>query len=770
MAHLPNAVDTSSIADRQHLPVTQREPREAPEALVTVEHLPLPPIVEQNVDISVSRAACAPLESKSCGVAWDDMPNKDVDPKVRLELETECLDAIIGFTCVKWLQSPSETTWALLRQNGLCHDTFASFAASRSRVAKALVRCWDVIEEILSAPTALEQKRLALKYHAIWQENPLFLFSQTEIPVGSLRNLNFNWDPILKQLPQTQNRCVRVLSINVLPAFIRADSGRELVSNLLGHPKEPSGKPAQHGNNDVLETIQNDDNADYCQEDATGKLPSIPEVDPDLYTAAHHPQAGIPILSINGDCTNKAAFWLEMVTNLIGDNDVSAPRNKDRLQNLNGVVVDARDMSRVLSPETSSWISSLTGTFGESIVAEVQLALEATPAHSPRSAHIADGRLILFIQPYFSEDDTDAHKDPTYRIVFSLEQSNDLKQLKAFDAAARFLQYTPRTLSGRKSKADREEDIACLKTLLFFREDAREETTTNAVRTSLVGLPSPEPLLSPKPVLLSSPKKERPSTAPASRSVLSYMMSSWNMNDGPDGASELCSWTSRPSEPLQGLKSSAARSLVMTINRKLDTYVQRRRQEHADALNNGEFMCDDDERQSQHFDARSSSQLSTAQNLRNLIQERTALWRDGLMEKALELDEPIAQLQAQHLKERMSRLTRVLTNAKSKLEQQHYMRLRALMARHKQECMTLDKQIQEGLERLHEQHQKQTEDYITEVMTKTGAEVENEDDEVADVKPYLKKQQRYSLRTTTKSPEMVRVASYFRFSLSLPGP
>lgn len=763
LARLPNAVDTSSDGDRERIPMPQREPRETsemPETVVEVGHSPLPPIVELDADVSVSRAACA-VESRSGGVVWDDMPHQDVDPKVRLQLEVECLDAITGFTCVKWLQSPLETTWALLRQNRLCHDTFSSFAASRSRVAKTLVRCWDVIEEILSATTMVEQKRLALKYHAVWQENPLFLYSLTEIPVGSLRNLNFNWDPILKQLPQTQNRCVRILSVNVLPAFVRAKSGRELICSLLGHPKVSSEMSTQQIGNDILDIIQIDENADVCQEDATGKTSSIPEVDPDLYTAAHNPRAGIPILSNNGDCTNKAAFWLEMVMNLIGDDNVSAPREKDRLQNLSGVVVDARDMSRVLSADTSAWISSLTRNFGEAIVQEVQLALEATPKHSPRSVVIAEGRLILFIQPCLSED-SDAGKDPLYRLVFSVEQSNDWKQFKGFDAAARFLRDAPRTLSGRKSKADHEEDVACLKNLLLYKAEARSETSIEAVQTSLVGPPSPEPPSSPKPVLQSSPKKERPSTAPASRSVMSYMMSSWNMNDGPDGASEMCSWTSRPSEQMQGLKSGAARSLVMTINRKLDTYVQRRRQEHADALNNGEFMCDDDEKQSQHFDARSSSQLSTAQNLRNLIQERTALWRDGLMEKALELDEPIAQLQAQHLKERMSRLSRVLTNAKSKLEQQHHMRLRGLMARHKQECMTLDKQIQEGLERLHEQHQKQTEDYITEVMTKTGAaDVENEDDEVGDVKPYLKKQQKYSLRTTTKSPEMVRVSSHF---------
>ncbi|KAJ8614546.1 hypothetical protein CTAYLR_000856, partial [Chrysophaeum taylorii] len=449
----------------------------------------------------------------SGGVGWHDMPQASCDPKLRLEIESECLQAIVKMTSAKWLDVPEQTTAALFRQKGLCHDAFTAFAAKRSRVAKALVRCWDIIEEILTEPVLADQKQLALKYHAVWQENPLFLFAKTEIPVGALSKLDFNWDPILQQLPHTQARCERVLSVHVLPDFLSSTDGQEMIRKLLGHP-------------DSSLAYLKDPHAYMDENPADGeafKLPPVPEVHPDLYTAAQHPSTGVPVLAVKAGCADKSSFWLEMISNLIGDDDSSSLREKERLQSLDGAVVDTRDEQR---------------------------------------------------------------------------------------------------------------------------------------------------------------------------------------------------------------------------------------QHHEDAINKGEHLGADDEGRSQ-VDARSVGGVSTNLHLKSLVQERTALRRDGLMEKALELDAPIAQLQAEYRKERDERLTRVLENAKRRLQHQHQIRFRDLEAKHKQERMALDKQIDEGLERIREEHQVQTSNYIAEVMSKTGAKSDGEDDENKDTKPYLAKNQRHHIRTTTKPPEMV---------------
>lgn len=739
MAHLPCTVDASSAVDRARLPSAAAEEPEVERAPTDSE--PLPPIIEQGTP------SCDAGNGR--GVMWEDAPHIGANSDVRFAVERECLAAIIGFTRIKWLETPEETTSRLLRQQGYCHDAFADFAASRSRVARALVQCWELIEEILSSPTVLEQKRLALKHHAAWLENPLFLFSQLEIPVGSLSKLDFNWDPILKQLPHTQDRCAKILSVNVLPAFLDAEAGKNLIFMLLGHPTDQvSGdEPQPHL---IDSAYYHDANVDDSDDDkstgAPGKLLAVSEIDPDLYTAAHYPGSGMPLMSMNVQCADKAAFWLEMAVNLVGDDDASSLREKERLNSLNGAIVNADQIDKLFSPQTSSWMSSLVSGFGQSIVEEVRSVLDVEPKNSPRSAVIADGRILLLIQPFFANNRS---SDESCRIIFSVVTSADEKHSTSFYAVSRFLQHAPRTYTGR-TPADSSAVTASLHELSNFmvvhtnnsrtNDDEKKADDTENGKSSYSRLSLPSSLC--------SPKRDRPSTAPASRSIVSHMTTTLNFIEGVEAPSDISSFVTRPTDSINGHMSYAARSLMLKINRKLDSYVEQRRQQHEEALNS---MGEIEDRRSQAFDAR-----STSQNLKNLIQERTALWHDGLMEKALELDETIAQLQAEHRKERMDRLARVLAVANSKLEQQHQLRLRTLQAKHKQERMTLDKQIQEGIERLREQHQKQADGYINEVMIKTGATTDINDEEAIGTKPYLNRQQRYSIRTTTRPPEMVR--------------
>lgn len=725
LAYLPETVDTSSLADQARTPVGDKHSTDD-----SPTHLFKPP----DCEIAHPAPGCptSPVDVSNA-VMWKDMPQSScLDPTMRQEIEEKCLDAIEQFTRVKWLEDPSATTEALLRQQGVCHDAFAGFAANRSRVAKALVRCWDIIQDILTAPTIQEQRRLALNYHSVWEENPLFLFSQTEIPVGALSKLDFDWDPIIKLLPLIQSRCARILSVNVLPAFLQSDFNQNLMCRLLGHPQKESAEFFE-------EKVDVDSQCAFDIQIAQKEVeesPAIPDVDPNLYTAAHHPQFGVPLTSVSSICARDvAAFWYEMALNLLGDDDESSPREENRLESLNGVVIDSvRREKMFLSPRSSPWLSSLVSHFGEVIVDEIRKVLEEDRSFGPRTGIVADGRVLLFIQSI--ED---------YDIVLSIKNSEECGT--SFEAVGRFYQHAPRTFTGKC----RHGKTAFLADFHNCNAQAQQDTPRIEVVTPMSTVLGLSPRNSPS-------KKERPSTAPsANRSVVSFA----NTISAEGGVlKEICSLSSRPPEPLQGLKSSAARGLIQKINRKLNDYVEERRMQHDKALNHGEQLAlggEDEERRSQ-CDGRSSVGLSTSQHLANLVQERTALWRDGLMEKALELDETIAQLQAAHRKQRMRRLSRVLANAKQKIEHQHQLRLRALGAKHKQERMALEKQIEEGVERLKQQHQKQTADYINEVMTKTGATNTSEAETAGALeasKPYLKKGQQFSIRTTTKPPEMV---------------
>lgn len=690
VAMLPQTVDGSADNDKARLPKAQDK--------ATSSFVP---------EAKEPQAAPPPLTG---GVVWDDMPAAGgLDPSSRLAIEESCLDAILKFTLIKWLQSPEVTTSALLRSSGACHDAFSAFASKRSSVARKLIECWDIIEEISQAGTVTEQKSLALKHHTVWRENPLFLFARTEIPVGNLGDLKFDWDPILKTLPRVQARCTKVLSIHVLRAFLAADAGRALMRYLLGHDGD------------------------------------IPEVDADLYTAGHHPHVGAPILTV-GNASGHAEFWLEMAWNLVGDDDSKSFREKDRIQSLNGAVL-ALDKP-MPSPATSSWLSSLVNAFGNAVVDDVTRSLNSS---EPRCAVIASGRSLLFVQPVLGDD-----KKPAYFVVFSIDNTRDDKYVTAVHTVALFLRYAPQTVTGRVRGDASLHETPSLEDLWRFRVPSNEappllldEVQDDDATKELVTSPAIQ-------LFRSFSTTQRPTTAPASRSVASH------------APADLGSLFSEAGENSSGavLKNNAAQCLITKIKNKLDGYVHERRLNHEASLNRGDaldgeaagILDNNANAKAPSFDGRSVSQLSTTQKMRSLIQERQALWRDGLMEKALELDAPIAQVKEDYKKQRNAKLTRVLANTRTKLEHQHQRRLRTLAAQHRQELMTLDKQIQEGITRLKEQHQAQSEAYVNEIMCKTGANkpaTAEATDDPQGAKPYLQRQMRFQIRTTTRPPEMV---------------
>jgi len=219
---LPHTIDTTSAHDVRRLlppPMFPMFPTNDGDAVVNNNNGDLPPEVDDD-DANAGNNNVSSHDNR----------------RRRLATERASLEAIVQFTAVRWLAAPQATAELLLRQGGPCRDAFAAFAKRWSRVAAALVRGFDLCDDLLCTATVLEQKALALKYHAAWTENPLFLFTQTEIPVGSLSNIEFNWEPILNGIPKLLERCVKVLSVHVLPDFLRSDDARTMVAALLAHP------------------------------------------------------------------------------------------------------------------------------------------------------------------------------------------------------------------------------------------------------------------------------------------------------------------------------------------------------------------------------------------------------------------------------------------------------------------------------------------------------------------------------------------------------
>ena len=468
------------------------------------------------------------------------------DRRARLATERTCLDAILKFTAVRWLQDPLATTEMLLRQ-GPCRDAFEAFARRRSRIAAALVRGFDLCDEILCAATVQEQKQLAVKYHSGWKANPLFLFCQTEIPVGALSQLDFDWSPILADLPKLLERCIKVLSVNVLPAFILSDDAKTMLATLLAHPVTmtlPSTHNHHHAPKSEVDTPVETGDGDRSVVDEIEEQDGVPELDPMLYTAAHHPRAGVPILSLDGGCAaTPAAFWYEMACNLIGDDDSSSYREKERLQGLNGAIIGFDDVQR-LTPAESAWLGSLINAYGEDIVRDVLDAIQQdSGGGGPRVVAIGPQQTsLLFVQPI----------DATYRIVFSVELTRDEKYVNSLTGLGDFLDRCPLTLDGlRTNSLVSDEVVANDEAIgLYVVADAPIEEDDRLTDDELLDQPPP-----PQQVVVSP---RRPQTAPSFRSP--------------------------PTSPERkaDLKSPAARSLMSTITKQLDNYVQERRAKHED--------------------------------------------------------------------------------------------------------------------------------------------------------------------------------------------
>lgn len=204
------------------------------------------------------------------------------------------------------------------------------------------------------------------------------------------------------------------------------------------------------------------------------------------------------------------------------------------------------------------------------------------------------------------------------------------------------------------------------------------------------------------------------------------------------------------------LESPAAKVLRTSINRRLDRYLHRRAQKHERDLSQGHHLNEHGEQMS-NLDARSQSVVSGQATLKTLLAERANLRRDGLLEKALELDAPIAALQDAQKRERAARCKRQLVAAKQRVAVQHAARERALEEHHAQERMARDRDARTALELLKREHDRQASSYVEEMVDKAeGYEKPAADALPSDRPAYLAANQKFNIRTRTKTPEFVR--------------
>lgn len=655
-----------------------------------------PRSVECGTDADIARTLHAFEAPRRVETPWAramDDPVPEDDPqralRTRLAVESDGLEAIIQFTTLRWGLAPDETVAALLKQRGPCHDAFAAFCASRSRVARQLVRCWTLVDRILGGTSALAQGRLAYKAFSAWTENPLYLFSTIEIPVGSLGDPRYDWAPILKSLPDLQHRCIRILSRRVLPAFLRHGRGRQLVADLLG--VGPLRSPG---------------------------LPQTLDVDADLHTAAQHPRVGVPFLIIDRYEKSLGGLWYEMAYHTL------------RMGNWpSAAVFDTTNPDKV----STTWQSFVGMEYGAKARGDAVGKISAHAANSgaPAVLELDNGAGSLFCVPVIASKNA----TPKFWVLF-LAPSNPEDRLDALREFGALLRYLPRTYDGRPVYDGGRRRSKGTTGMLppRARSSASSLNSINEVG-SVSSLPSayamPEaPESEPStPVPQTSPAKSTSARSAAGASAFAPAVSS--------------------AAPLE---SPVAKSLRSDINRRLDRYMHKRARKHRNDMCRGIHLTEGAESESA-FDSRSQSVTSGHMNLKALLSERAGLRKDGLLEKALELEAPIAALQERSRKARQARCARQLEAAKVRVSAQHENRIRSLESVHRQERMAHDREVDLARAVLQREHEKQSCSFVEEMIDKAaGTGLAGAGGQPA----YLDRRQQFNIRARTKAPEFVR--------------